>query len=480
MYIYLALFCYLAIILIAGVWSSRSVKSSSDFILGNRSMNFWLTAMSAHASDMSSWLFMGYPAVILTGGLFNAWTAIGLVVCMWLNWKLVAPKIRTMTEKLDCSTMSSFFEKKFNDTSGVLGVLTACFCLLFYSVYICAGLVSLGVLFENLFGLPYVMGISLGALIVLTYVTSGGFIAIAWLDLIQGLFLLGVILFIPVYLYYSDSSTEVLFNQILSQDKLSALFPDFSGLTLLSIISLVLGWGLGYFGQPHIITKFMGIKNASEINKSKIVGMVWMILALLGATCVGLLGSKSISDPQMVFVNLVQHAFHPFLVGLVLCSIIAATINVICSQVLVLSSTISEDIYKKIAKKKVSSEHLLKVSRLGVVGVTIIAFGIAFMNYKSIYELVLYAWSGLGAAFGPLLVFSLYAKNLNRYAAYTGIISGGVIAALWPLTDNLMPVQINALVPAFLVSLLLIYTVTKITSKQEEKALTNIQPENIS
>lgn len=469
MYIYLALFCYLAVVLTAGVWSSRSVKSSSDFILGNRSMNYWLTAMSAHASDMSSWLFMGYPAVILTGGLFNAWTAVGLLVCMWLNWKLVAPKIRTMTEKLDCSTMSSFFEKKFNDTSGMLGILSAVFCMLFYSVYICAGLVSLGVLFENLFNLPYILGISLGAVIVLTYVTSGGYIAIAWLDLIQGLFLLGVILFVPTYLYFSDGATEAIFNQTFTQEKLRTLLPDFSGLTLLSIISLVLGWGLGYFGQPHIITKFMGIRNASEINKSKTVGMIWMIFALVGATFVGLLGTilgKSISDPQMVFVNLVQHAFHPFFVGLVLCAIIAATINVICSQILVLSSTIAEDIYKKVVKKKTSSEHLLQVSRWGVVGVTIVAFGIAFMNYKSIYELVLYAWSGLGAAFGPLLVFSLYSKNLNKYAAYVGILSGGAIAALWPLADGLLPVQINALVPAFIVSFILIYTVTKVASKK--------------
>ena len=471
---YLALGFYLVLVIASGLWSSRGVKTSSDFVIGSRSLNYWLTAMSAHASDMSSWLFMAYPAVILTGGLFNAWTALGLMLCMWFNWTFIAPKIRTQTEKLNCNTMSSFFEKRFQDSSGILGILSAIFCLFFYSVYICAGLVSLGLLFENLFGLPYLFGISLGSLIVIAYVVLGGYIAIAWLDLIQGLFLLAVILFVPIYLYNLHGGLEMLSAQVFHPTQGLAFLPDLKGTTGLSILSMVFGWGLGYFGQPHIITKFMGINHVSEMHKSKIVGMIWMLFALMGATAVGLIGQvlagDTPKDPQMIFIDLVQKAFHPFFVGLVLCAIIAATINVMCSQILVLSSTISEDLYRRVIKTPPTSQQLLRISRWGVVAVALIAFCIAYMNFKSIYALVLYAWSGLGASFGPLLVYSLYAKRFNRFAAYVGMVSGGVVSALWPLLDAYTPVQINALVPAFIVSFLLIHLTAKIMDQRVRAA----------
>ncbi len=466
MAIYSALCCYLIFVIVCATWASRKVKTSSDFVLGNRSLNYWLTAMSAHASDMSSWLFMGYPAVILVGGLFNMWTAIGLLLCMWMNWKFIAPKIRTLTENLNSSTMSSFFEKRFNDKSGYLGVLSAVFCLMFYSVYICAGLVSLGLLFNHLFGLPYALGLSLGTVIVVVYVSLGGYFAIAWLDLIQGLFLLAVILFVPFYLCSQHGGIEAVTSQILQNPTNLSLIPDTKISTIISIISMVLGWGLGYFGQPHIITKFMGIKHASEIHKSKTIGMIWMGLALIGATCIGLIGQvllkDTIKDPQMVFVNLVQSAFNPFFVGFVLCAIIAATINVICAQILVLTSTISEDFYKRLVKKPPTSDQLLRVARLGVVGTAILAFVVAFFNNSTIYDLVLYAWSGLGASFGPLVIYSLYSKQFNRYAAYIGIISGGAIAAFWPIAQNYIPIEINALVPGFIIGLLLIHLTTKL------------------
>ncbi len=470
MAIYLALFCYLIFVVTCATLTSQKVKSSSDFILGSRGLNYWLTAMSAHASDMSSWLFMGYPSIILLGGLFNMWTAVGLIICMWLNWELIAPRIRVQTEALNCSTMSSFFEKRFGDNSGMVGILSALFCLIFYSVYICAGLVSLGLLFENLFNLPYVFGLTLGTIIVVFYVYLGGYFAIAWLDLIQGIFLLGVILFVPIYLTLQHGSEQIYTNLIAHPASLS-LIPNWSRATLISIISMVLGWGLGYFGQPHIITKFMGIKHVSEISKSKTVGMLWMCLALIGATCIGLIGTVLLAlplkDPQMVFILLVQHAFHPFFVGLILCAIIAATINVICSQILVLSSTLSEDIYKRLVKKSPSSDELLKVSRWGVIASALIAFVVAYFNNSTIYDLVLYAWSGLGASFGPLVIYSLFSKRFSRYAAYAGILSGGLIAAIWPMLQPFISIEINALVPGFISGFILIHLITLLTSNKD-------------
>lgn len=481
-YTYLSLLCYLVVVIVCIALKSQKVTSSSDFVIGSRNLNYWLTAMSAHASDMSSWLFMGYPAVIYMSGIFNAWTAIGLMLCMWLNWKYVAPSIRVATEELNCSTMSGFFEKRFNDTSGFLGVLSALFCLVFYAVYICAGLVGLGLLLNTLFEIPYSVGISIGTLIVIAYVSLGGYFAIAWLDLIQGIFLLAVIIFVPIYLMTIHKEIN-LFEALpldMIQSNESWTIPTF-----IAILSMVFGWGLGYFGQPHIITKFMGINHVSEIHKSKMVGMVWMGLALAAATCVGLIGAillkGSVDDPQMVFVALVQQHFNPFFVGLILCAIIAATINVICSQILVLSSTISEDIYRKVVVAEPSSAQLLRVSRLSVVGLACIACAVALFNNHSIYNLVLYAWSGLGASFGPLMIYSLYAKQFNKYAAYIGIISGGATAGLWPFFQPYILYEISPLVPGFIVSFILISFSTKLLFRwsDQEKVVNDTNPQQL-
>lgn len=475
LYELLAVICYFIILLIIGVTSYRKHISATDFIIGNRSLNYWLTALAAHASDMSSWLFMGYPSVILTGGLFNSWAAVGLIVFMFLNWQLIAPKIRVATEQYNSLTFSSFFESRFADTSGLIRVFTAMMQLIFYTIYISSGLVGLGLLLETLFNLNYDIGILIGILIVVPYVFTGGYVTLAWIDLFQGIFLMCVIIFVPFYLLPKVGGW-VGINQAITTQKLTiAMFPDFSVKNWFQIIGMAAGWGLGYFGQPHIVTKFMGIRNVHEINKSKWIGMTWMVVSLTAATIVGLVGIAyfhgSLKDPEQVFIEMVRDSFAPFLIGFILCAVLAATINAMSSQVLVLSSSLTEDFYKRIFRKNATSEELLLVSRLGVVIVALVAYLIAYGKISTIYSLVLYAWSGLGSSFGPLLLLSLYWKSVNKYGAWSGILAGGIIAGAWPYINTFIPFTIPSMLPGFLMSFLLIIFVSLATRQKVVKTL---------
>jgi sodium/proline symporter len=466
-----ALLLYFSAITGVVIWSSKKVKSSSDFIIGNRSLNFWLTAMAAHASDMSGWLFMGYPALILIGGLFNAWVAIGLTVCMWFNWQFVATRFRTLTGNWNCSTFSSFLNRRYEDKSGLLQLFSALFCFVFFIVYLCAHLTGLGILGQSLLGISYPTAILIGTLIIVTYVVLGGFITLAWIDLVQGLFLLVVLSAVPFIIMLKEGGWETVYNQLAATGTNQTLIPS-NTQEIIGMFTMFFGWGLGYFGQPHIITKFMGIRNPEEISKSRNVGMVWMVIMLSSATLVGLVGvpffKGTLENPEMVFIEMVKSTFHPFIVGLILCAILAATINVMSSQLLILSSVLTEDVYKRLFKKSTpSSRHLLLVSRICVVLSALLAFGIAYQKIGSIYELVQYAWSGLGASFGALILVALYSNKVNRYGAMAAIFVGGGTAAVWPYINGFFPeVQIASLIPAFALSLLSTYVVSYLTSKQ--------------
>ncbi len=457
------IFCfYFLLLLCVGLFASKKQKTDTEFILGDRSLNFWLTALSAHASDMSSWLFLAYPALIFTGGLFKAWAGVGLTFFMFLNWQFIAPRIRRATEKTESLTLSTYFEKRLADSTGRIRVATSLSCFLFYTIYISSGLIGLGYLVESLFNLPYVLGIFIGLLIVTIYVFSGGYKTVAWIDLFQGFFLLGVILFIPLYLLYLIGDISLVSHAVEKKHLQNSFFPDFSASTLLQIVSLSAGWGLGYFGQPHIITKFMGIRKASDIFKSKILGISWQILAIGGATLIGWIGIyyfSNLPNPEMVILDLVKEFLTPFFSGLVLCAILAATTNVIAAQILVVASSLSEDLYKKLFRPKATSKELLFLSKMSVLLVSVFAFCIAYFKVSTIYHLVLYAWSGLGASFGPLLLFSLFSRKINKQGGFWGVIVGTVVGAGWPYFSE----EIPAMFPAFLLSTFTIFAVSYIT-----------------
>ncbi len=468
---FLAIACYFCLLIAVVVISYKKQQTATDFIIGNRSMNFWLTALAAHASDMSSWLFMGYPAIIYLYGFHHAWSGIGLLLFMFLNWQIVAPKVRIATEEYNSLTFSAFFESRLADKSGVIRIFTAMMLFVFYSIYISAALVGMGLVLNTLFGLNYVIGVIAGVVIVVPYVFIGGFLTLAWIDLFQGIFLVLVILFVPFYLLPSVGGIEGIWSAIHAKHLTSSLLPNLKFFTLLEAFFLTIGWGLGYFGQPHIVTKFMGIRNVSEIRKAQAVGMSWMTIALGSATLVGLVGipfflSKGLPDSSEVFIQMVKESFPPFVVGFILCAVFAATINAMSSMVLVLTSSLTEDLYKRVFRKKASSKELLLVSRFGVILVSLVAFSVAIGKISTIYGLVFYAWSGLGSSFGPLLLMCLYSRHLTKYGAWCGILVGGILSAIWPLFDKLIPIVIPPLPPAFAASLFSIWVVSYFTRRR--------------
>ncbi len=463
---------YFTILGMIGFFAYRQSKKTADFILGSRSLNYWITALAAHASDMSGWLFMGFPAAVYSRGLSEAWTAVGLVLFMFLNWKFVAPKLRKLTERFHSLTLSSFFEQKFRDNTGMLRVVSALFCLIFFTFYIAANFVALGYLFESIFYLSYSTGIYLGAFIVF-YILLGGYLSIAWVDFFQGIFLLGMILLVPTVAFLDIGGVQHIIKAAQDQHVSLSFFPQ-TWSNIASTIMLAVGWGLGYFGQPHIVTKFMGIKDVNDIQKAQRVGLAWQTITLTAAICVGLIGiaffPAGLENSELLFVTMAKQLFKPFFAGIILCAILASAVNVIGAQILVSVSILAEDFYKRIINEKNVSMARYRVqcfSRVSVFVICGLAMFYALNNReKTIYELVYYAWAGLGCSFGPLVLMSLHCQLVNRYGALASIIVGGITAGLWPRYNTTIP----SMIPGFLLSLFAMVLVTFITCWKTKKA----------
>jgi sodium/proline symporter len=463
---------YFSLLLLLGLVFHKKQTTSSDFIMGNRSLSFWLVALSAHASDMSAWLFMAFPMSIFVLGLPRVWIAVGLLAGMYLNWQFVAPRLRSMTETYHCYTLSSFFEKRFKDTSGVIRVMSAVVMVIFLTHYLSAGLIAMGILLESLFGLDYYLGLSIALLVVVIYTYVGGYNTVAWTDLFQGIFLLLMILLVPFIAYTKIEGWDHIVQVAQKQHIPLSLLPEggFSG--SVTIFSLLLGWGLGYFGMPHILTKFMGIKDVSEMPKSKWLGMSWQVITLAAATFVGLVAiayfPNGLDNPEMVFIEMVKQLFHPFVGGIILCAVIAANLSTMDSQILVCGSTMSEDIYKPLHRQVPSDRKVLWFSKISVVLVSLVALLLAFNRSATILDTVLYSWSGLGSAFGPLVLMSLYSSSVNRYGAMAGIIVGTVTVMIWPTVNaKFTAYDVLPMIPGFILSMLAIYVVSKLTKENE-------------
>lgn len=459
----LAFLLYLCILLGIGFLTRNKNGTAAEFLMGSRSLSFWLTALSAHASDMSAWLFMAFPMAIFVAGLSQSWIAFGLILGMFINWQVIAPKLRIVTEKYNSYTLSSYFENRFQDTTGIIRLMTATMTLLFMAHYLSAGLIAMGFLFESVFGIDYYIGITLATFVVVSYVFLGGFVTVAWTDLFQGCFLLLMILMVPSLAFsYTGGFDQIISTANLHHISLN-LVPSFSFESLFTIFNLTVGWGLGYFGQPHILTKFMGIRSASEIAKAKYLGMSWQVLALGGAAAVGIVGiaffNGELAKPELVFVEMVKTIFHPFIAGFVLCAVFAANMSTMDSQILVSASVLSEDFYKHfIRKSKTTSKGILRATRFGIIAMALISLILAYNKSATIMDTVAYSWSGLGSSFGPLVLTSLYSKRITRLGAVAGIVVGGLVAALWPwINPYLCETTIFPMIPAFFLSLLAIY-----------------------
>jgi sodium/proline symporter len=447
----LAFLLYILTLISIGLFYSKRHQTASGFILGNRNLSYWVTAISANASDMSVWLFMGLPMAVFAQGLIQIWTAIGLIVFMFLNWHVVAPKLRKATEDCHSITLFSFFEHRIGGNARFLRILGAIFATIFLTIYISAGITGMGYLFESIFSINYVMGCTISVLAILIYVSIGGFTAICHTDFFQGIFLLIIILLVPSLIFWADIPHAHNHQALKKVLEVPWLPTDIS--TAFSAFTLACGWGLGYFGQPHIINKFMAIKNPKELYKSKWLSTAWQILALGGAILSGLAAVYFFSyppkNPELLFVDMVHALFNPFLASLVSCAILAATLSTIDSQVLVIASAVAEDFYASIIKKP-TDKNILKVSRLTAIIICLIALGIALLKITSIFELVYYCWVGIGSAFGPLVIASLYFKNLTERAALVSMLAGGLTGGLW-ITLN---TPISATLPGFLAGLL--------------------------
>ncbi len=464
----IAFLLYFTILLTIGLIVRKKHLTEVDFILGNRSLNFWLTSLSAHAADMSAWLFMAVPAAIFIGGLPQIWMAIGCLLGMFCNWHFVAPKLRRLTENFESYTLSTFFERRFNDPTGQVRVLTALMAIVFFSCYLSAGLIAMGNLFEALFGIDYYIGISIATFVVMVYTFVGGYVTVAWTDLFQAIFLLAMIILVPSFAFMHIGGFDSILTMAHQKDISLSVLEDTSFLSLLSVLFLVFGWGLGYVGQPHIITKFMGIKNADDLYKSKYLGMSWQLLALSAAVFVGLVGiayfPQELKNQELVFVEMVKSLFNPFMVGIILCGVIAANVSTMDSQILVCASVITEDIYKHLLHRKASSSQLLKASRISVILISLVSLILACSKSATVSGTVFYAWTGLGCSFGPLVLMALYSKNTTHQGAMAGIIVGGLIAGFWSFVNPLLTtLAIPAMIPGFTLSLLSIYFVSKWT-----------------
>ncbi|MBM3893418.1 sodium/proline symporter [Candidatus Dependentiae bacterium] len=441
--LYAAYATYLSIIAIIGfIAYKHNQRAGGDYILGARSLNYVVTALATHASDMSAWLFMSMPAAIYSKGLIGGWIAIGLTVFMLLNWMFVAPRLRTMTEYHGSTTLSSFFAKRFNDTAGMLRMVSTVCALLFLTCYIAANLAALGHLFESVFSLPYSLGITLGSLVVF-YILFGGYTSIAWIDCFQGAFLLGAIIIVPVVAIISLGGWHVVKTAAITKDVFN-FFPN-TWHSWIQCFFLAVGWGLGYFGQPHIITKFMGIDDAKNIKKAQYVGITWQSITLAAAVLIGLTGiaffPEGIANTEFIFIEMTKALFHPFLTGLMLCAIVASSINVIGAQVLALASVITEDIVKYVFETR--TNHASMIARLSVLGMCVVAATVAYFNqHRAIYDLVFYAWGGLGCSFGPLVLVALHTKLQNIKAAIASVVVGALVGCLWPLFNACVPAVI--------------------------------------
>lgn len=454
---FLAFSLYITILVCIGIFATKKSQTSSGFLLGNRGLNYWVAAISANASDMSVWLFMGLPMAIYMEGLLQVWTAIGLILFMFLNWHFIAPKLRRETERYGSLTLFSFFESRFKENARSIRVTGAMFATIFLTIYLSAGITGMGYLFESVLDLNYTLGCALSVVAILIYTSLGGFNAICYTDFFQGLFLLVVITAVPSLVFFAPMphahNTEALTSA------LSGSFLPTDIDHLWEILILTLGWGLGYFGQPHILNKFMAIKNPDDLRKSKWLGTLWQILALGGAIASGFAATYFFSvepkNVELIFVDMVKGIFNPFTASLLLCAIFAATLSTIDSQVLALTSIVTED-FLLVLFKDSSDKNLLWASRIITALICILALTIALFKISSIFKMVYYCWVGMGSAFGPLVITSLYFKNITKNAGLIGMMVGGSIGALWIMSGS----PISAMLPGFFSGMATIYLVS--------------------
>ncbi len=463
----LAIIIYMAGMVFIGWYAYKRTSSLTDYMLGGRGLGPAVTALSAGAADMSGWLLMGLPGAIYVSGLVEAWIAIGLTVGAYLNYVLVAPRLRVYTQvSQDSITIPSYLENRLKDTSHLLRIASGLIILVFFTFYVSSGMVAGGKFFLSSFGLNYHMGLLIVSGVVIFYTLFGGFLAVSYTDVVQGLIMFFALLLVPIvgfFLTGGFSETATSIREVNPQ-----LLNLISGASFLGILSAV-AWGLGYFGQPHIIVRFMAITSVKEIKSARRIGIGWMILSVIGAIATALIGiayyqqnTGTIADPETVFIVLGQIIFHPFIAGIMLAAVLAAIMSTISSQLIVTSSALIEDLYKAVFKTDASDKQYVFLGRMAVLIVSIIAMALAWPNNESILKIVSFAWAGFGASFGPVILLSLYWRKITAKGALWGMVTGAITVLIWG-NVKLLSDTLYEIVPGFLICWIVTYVVSLAT-----------------
>ena len=431
---------YIAAMVLIGLFAYMRTKNLSDYILGGRSLGSFVTALSAGASDMSGWLLMGLPGAVYMSGLSEGWIAIGLIVGAYLNWLFVAGRLRVQTEHNgNALTLPDYFTHRFEDSSRVLRIFSALVILVFFTIYCASGVVAGARLFESTFGMSYETALWAGAAATIAYTFIGGFLAVSWTDTVQATLMIFALIFTPIAVLIATGGADTTFAAIELNDATN--FDMLKGATFVGVISLM-AWGLGYFGQPHILARFMAADSAKSIPAARRISMTWMILTLSGAVAVGFFGIAYFSanpalagavteNPERVFIELAKLLFNPWIAGILLSAILAAVMSTLSCQLLVCSSALTEDFYKAFLRKDASQIELVWVGRGMVLLIAVVAIFLAANPENRVLGLVSYAWAGFGAAFGPVVILSLVWKGMTRNGALAGMLLGALTVILW-------------------------------------------------
>jgi len=460
---------YLLFMLTIGFYYYKKTENLSDYILGGRRLNKWVTALSSQASDMSGWLLLGLPGYAYLSGMEAGWIALGLGVGTYLNWKFVAKRLRRYTKEAgDALTIPVYFENRFRDKSKLLRTISALFILIFFLFYTSSGFVAGGKLFSTVFGVEYFTALTIGVLVIISYTFLGGFMAVCWTDFFQGLLMVLAITIVPLAAMNGLGGISSTVDIIRTIDP--SLLTPFTGsdgnlISLINVVSL-LAWGFGYFGQPHILVRFMAINDPEEIKQSRTIAITWVTISLVFAVIVGLVGRAYVPEflagatSETVFMVMVNSLFHPIIAGIMLAAILAAIMSTADSQLLVAASAFTEDIYRLVFKSDATQRELVWMGRVTVIGISLLAYYFALDPASSVLDLVAYAWAGFGAAFGPAIIFSLFSRKMTRNAALGGMISGGVMVILWKqLSGGIF--DLYEIVPGFILSSFVIWLITR-------------------
>ena len=461
----ISMIIYFVAMIVIGLWAYQRTDDMDDYMLAGRNLGPLSTALSAGASDMSGWLLMGLPGAFYLSGMSTMWLPIGLTVGAWLNWKYTAPRLRTYTEVADNSlTIPTFLSARLHDGSRLIQIGAGVIILVFFTFYVSSGMVAGGRFFEASFGADYRLGMVLVAGITVLYTLVGGFLAVAYTDVVQGLMMVTALVAVPVAGLFRLGGPDSLISTINELDPGTwALWG--ASTSLMSIVSAA-AWGLGYFGQPHIIVRFMALETPQQAKAGRRIGIGWMALACLGAAATALVGiatyrrdTGQLPNPETVFIALGQLLFHPFVAGFMLAAILAAIMSTISSQLLVSSSALVEDLYHAFNRKELGEKRSVLLGRVAVMIVSVVAALMAWQADDSILKLVSFAWAGFGASFGPVVLLALFWRRLTRWGALAGMTTGAVVAAVWAnLSGGIF--DLYELLPGFVANLIVTIVVS--------------------